>query len=498
MSERRRKVVIVGAGPAGLTAAAELLATGYEVVVLEQDEHYVGGISRTVQYKGFRFDIGGHRFFSQNPEITAWWRNRLPSEFLSVRRQSRIFYREKLYDYPLRPANALGNLGWITSAACVFSYLCSQLAPIKPEKSFEDWVCNRFGRRLYQIFFKTYTEKVWGMPCAEISSDWASQRIKGLSLKTAIFEAIRGPRQAGATTKTLIDRFEYPRLGPGMMWEKTRDDFVQGGGVVRMGKQVVEICHNGKRIASVRTRDSKGELEDWSGDDFIFSMPLRDCVLNLRPRFPEAVESAARSLKYRDFICVALMVTGENLFPDNWIYIHDPGVRVGRVQNFNNWSSEMVPRAGVTCLGLEYFCASGDPLWNLADSELIALGKTEVGKLGLVSPEDVVDGCVVRMEKAYPVYDAHYRSHVATIRDALSQLSNLQAVGRNGMHKYNNQDHSMMTGLLAARNLMGAQRDPWCVNTDAAYLEASEEKETGRLVPRSLVDKCSSKSKIPS
>ena len=489
MSEQRRKVVIVGAGPAGLTAAAELLGTGHEVLVLEQDERYVGGLARTVQYKGFRFDIGGHRFFSQNPEITAWWRNRLPSDFLSVKRQSRIFYKKKLYDYPLRVGNALGNLGLIESAACVASYVMSQLTPIKPEKSFEDWVCNRFGRRLFRIFFKTYTEKVWGMPCSEISSDWASQRIKGLSLKAAILDALRGQRRNGAVIKTLIDRFDYPRLGPGMMWEKTRDDLVQGGVGVKMGKKVAEICHDGKGVWAVRTRNNEGDLEEWPGDDFIFSMPLRDCVLNLRPRLPEDVESAARSLKYRDFICVALVVKGENLFPDNWVYIHDPEVRVGRVQNFNNWSPELVPQAGVTCLGLEYFCTIGDPLWNLADGELVELGKSEARKIGLISSEAVVDSCVVRMEKAYPVYDAHYRTHVATIRAALAAFPNLQAVGRNGMHKYNNQDHSMMTGLVAARNLSGSRNDPWRVNTDAAYLEASEWKGAERMVPQSLKEK---------
>jgi protoporphyrinogen oxidase len=489
VNEQRKRVIIVGAGPAGLTAAAELIGTRYSVLLLEQDERYVGGISRTVEYGGYRFDIGGHRFFSQNPEITKWWRERLPLDFLSVKRQSRIFYRNKFYDYPLRPANALGNLGVFTSLSCLLSYLSSQIAPIKPEKTFEDWVSNRFGRKMFRIFFKTYTEKVWGMPCSSISADWASQRIKGLSLKAAIFGSTFGQRGQGAVIKTLIDRFEYPRLGPGMMWEKTRDDLLGAGVDIKMGKRVVGISHEGGCVRSVRTVDPRGRTEDWHGDDFIFSMPLSECVLNMSPSLDKGVEAAAAALKYRDFICVVLIVAGDDLFGDNWIYIHDPGVRLGRIQNFNNWSQEMVPRKDVTCLGLEYFCAVGDTLWKSSDDDLAQLAKFELQKIGLIPGLTVVDSRVVRMEKAYPVYDADYQNNVSTIRSALSGLSNLQMIGRNGMHKYNNQDHSMMTGIVAARNLTGSKLDPWLVNTDASYQEAdipSGLPKTERLVPRPL------------
>lgn len=482
-----RRVVIVGAGPAGLAAATELLEREFAVTILEQDERYVGGIARTVRYNGFRFDIGGHRFFTKNHEIEQWWHDRLPGDFLAVNRQTRILYRRRLFDYPLRPGNALRNLGLLTSAACVLSYARSRLFPIRPELTFEDWVCNRFGRRLFNIFFKTYTEKVWGMKCREISADWAAQRIRGLSLTDAILNAFRGQKRGQPVIKTLIDQFQYPRLGSGMLWEKTRDDLVRSGAQVLMGKKVEQIHHSGERVLQVQTVTRTGERETWSADDFIFSMPLRDCALGLRPRISTAVEAAARGLRYRDFLIVALIVKGEQLFPDNWIYVHDPGVRVGRVDNFNNWSPDMVPQPGMTCLGLEYFCNADEPLWKAADEDLIALAKSEAGKIDLIDPGSVVDGCVVRMEKAYPVYDTTYQTHVATIRAALSGLKNIQMVGRNGMHKYNNQDHAMLTGIVAARNLKGIPCDPWRVNSDAEYLEAGQVDDAGRLVPQAAV-----------
>jgi protoporphyrinogen oxidase len=478
------RVLCVGAGPAGLTASAELLASERQVTVLEKDAKYVGGISRTVQYKGFRFDIGGHRFFSKNAEIMQWWQNRLPQDFLTVKRRSRILYRQKWFDYPLRPANALVNLGLATSAVCVLSYLWRRLFAIRPERNFADWVTNRFGRKLFNIFFKTYTEKVWGMPCEEISADWASQRIKGLSLLRAIWDSFgAGPRQ-GAVIKTLIDTFQYPRLGPGMMWEKTRDDIVRAGGTVHMGRDVEEIHHKDGRVQSVRTRDVNGLLEEWIADQFIVSMPLRETILKLRPEASAEAVAAAGALRYRDFITVALIVEGENLFSDNWIYIHDPEVKVARVQNFNNWSREMVPQTGITCLSLEYFCSVGDGMWEMTDDILIELAKTEAVRIGLIPAGTVRDACVVRMEKAYPVYDSGYQARVAVLRRELDQLDNLQVIGRNGMHKYNNQDHSMMTGMLAARNLREEQFDLWRVNTDAEYQENGEVSETCRLTPK--------------
>ncbi len=465
--------IVVGAGPAGLTAAAELIEHGQSVAVLEKDPQYVGGIARTVEYKGYRFDIGGHRFFSKSGEITDWWKRRLGNQFISVRRMSRIFYRGTYFDYPLKAANALLGLGVWTSFLCGLSYLKARLFPIRPERSFQDWVTNRFGAKLFNIFFKTYTEKVWGMSCTELSADWAAQRIKGLDLLKAVLNALwpRKPNK-GEVIKTLIDTFEYPRLGPGMMWEKTRDDIRRLGGEVAMGEDAVRIERNGATVTSVITRDASGREKEWPGHNFIVSMPLQECVLAIHPPLPEEARAAAERLKYRDFLTVALILDRTDLFPDNWIYIHDPSVQLGRIQNFNNWSMDLVGQPGTTCLGLEYFCFKSDPLWNMSDAELIDLGKKELIQLGLARAGDVLDGCVVRMEKAYPVYGPSYQNDLEIIRRHLSAITNLQPVGRNGMHKYNNQDHSMMTALLASRNLLdGAHYNLWNVNTDAEYHE---------------------------
>jgi protoporphyrinogen oxidase len=481
------RVVIVGAGPAGLSAAVDLAEAGRSVVVLEKDSRYVGGIARTVEYKGYRFDIGGHRFFSKSDEVTARWKQRLGSEFISVRRGSRIFYNAKFFDYPLKAANALFGLGIFTSIACVLSYVKAQIFPIKPEKSFADWVTNRFGKKLFSIFFRTYTEKVWGMPCEQISADWAAQRIKGLSLLNAIWHALIPQKQksGGEVVKTLIDTFEYPKFGPGQMWDKHVEDIAAAGSKVVMSEEVVSINTVTDRVISVTTRNASGQETDWPGDDFIVSMPLQQTALAFNPPLPPEAQAAAKRLQYRDFLTVALMVKKKDLFPDNWIYVHDPSVKLGRIQNFNNWSPHLVPDANTTCLGLEYFCFEGDGLWSMRDEDLIALGKRELAQLGLVKPEDVFDGAVVRMEKAYPVYGPGYQDDVNIIRQALSRFPNIQPVGRNGMHKYNNQDHSMMTAILAARNLQGGAFDLWKVNTDAEYHEEAK-ADAGRKVPQPL------------
>lgn len=490
MSSKRVELLVVGAGPAGLTAAYEAQKAGIQTLVVEKDARYVGGISRTVEYRGYRFDIGGHRFFSKSNEITQWWKERLPDDFISVRRMSRIFYRQKYFDYPLKPWNALSGLGIFTSIACVVSYAWARLFPIKPEKSFADWVTNRFGKRLFSIFFKTYTEKVWGIPTTELSADWAAQRIKGLSLSKAIVNAFRGKQKGSgnAVIKTLIDTFEYPRLGPGQMWEKTASDFQKLGGELWMGARVARLLHEDGSVVAVEVEQG-GKVERVAAENFVVSMPLRETVLAMHPPLPESVLSAARKLAYRDFLTVALVVEGENPFPDNWIYIHDPAVKLGRIQNFKNWSEALIGRAGTTCLGLEYFCFEGDGLWSMSDADLIALGKKELAQLGLARPEQIVDGSVVRIEKAYPVYDPGYQERVSVIRAALEKhASNLQPVGRNGMHKYNNQDHSMMTAILAARNLKGSQYNLWNVNSDAEYHEEvrNQEDKSGRLTPTRL------------
>ncbi len=490
------RAVVVGAGPAGLTSAAELIENGVPVLVLDKDAHYVGGIARTVEYNGYRFDIGGHRFFSKSNEITQWWKRRLGDQFISVRRMSRIFYNGVYFDYPLKPANALFGLGVWTSFLCGLSYVKSRIFPITPEKSFQDWVSNRFGKKLFNIFFKTYTEKVWGMPCSEISADWAAQRIKGLSLLSAVMNALF-PRKKGTPgakqgeiIKTLIDTFEYPKLGPGMMWEKTRDDIQKLGGEIHMSQEVTRINRVGDKVVSVTSRDPQGVETDWAGEHFIVSLPLRDCVLAFDPPLPDAAVAAAKRLTYRDFLTVALMIKRTELFPDNWIYVHDPGVKLGRIQNFNNWSMDLVADKSTTCLGLEYFCFEGDDLWEMSEADLIALGKRELVQLGLARSDDFLDGCVVRMEKSYPVYGPGYNDDVRIIREELTQFKNIQPVGRNGMHKYNNQDHSMMTAILAAKNITGdRQYNIWQVNTDAEYHEEGSTDapdKTGRLVPEKI------------
>ena len=479
-----RRLVIVGAGPAGLTAGFNAVGAGWDVTVLEKDPEYVGGISRTVRHEGYRFDIGGHRFFSKSAEVTRWWHERLPDDFIQVRRMSRIYYRGKFFDYPLKPWNALSNLGFFTSVACVLSYLKARLFPTRPENSLEDWVSNRFGRRLFNIFFKTYTEKVWGIPTSQLSADWAAQRIQGLSLSKAVINAFKGkPKEGGAVIKTLIDTFSYPRLGPGQMWEKTAADIQAKGGRISMGTKVTKIRHSGGRVTSIEA-SSGGTFLSFEADQFIVSMPLQETVLAFDPPLSAAAVASARSLRYRDFLTIALVVDGANPFPDNWIYIHEPDVKMGRIQNFKNWSEAMIAKPGTTCLGLEYFCFEGDGLWSAPDSELIELGKKELLQLGLVEPGRVSGGAVVRVEKAYPVYDPGYQQNLDVIRCELGQFSNFHVVGRNGMHKYNNQDHSMMTAILAVRNLEGGKFDLWKVNSDAEYHEeAKGEDRSGRLMP---------------
>jgi len=466
------KVVIIGGGPAGLTAAYELSKKGVESVVFEKDQA-VGGISKTVNYKDYHFDLGGHRFFTKVKKVDEMWRDVLRDDFLERKRLSRIYYNKKFFYYPLRPMNALLGLGVWNSFLIFTSYLYAHAFPSKEEETFDQWVSNRFGERLYRTFFKTYTEKVWGISCREIRAEWAAQRIKGLSLISALRNAImssQGREGKQAVIKTLIDRFDYPKYGPGMMWQTVADMVQKKGSKVLTGADVEGILWDKERVNAVEI-SVDGRTERVRGDAFISSMPMRELIQKLRPRVPEAVLRAADKLNYRDFLTVALIVNKRDVFPDNWIYIHDPGVKLGRIQNFKNWSPYMVPDSEKTCLGLEYFCFEGDELWSMSDQELIELGKREVEELGLVEARDVVDGKVVRMPKAYPVYDSNYQESLRIIRQFLDQIGNLQIVGRNGMHKYNNQDHSMLTAMLAVENLSGAKHNLWEVNEEQEYLE---------------------------
>ncbi len=475
------RTVIIGAGPAGLTAAWELGRLGRSAIVLEKSAT-VGGLSRTVCHNGYRFDIGGHRFFTKIPEVRSLWREWLGDDLLERPRMSRIYYRGRYFDYPLRPVDALINLGPVEAGRIALSYLRARLAPQREERNFEEWVVHRFGRRLYEIFFRSYTEKVWGLPCTEIGAEWAAQRIKDLDLLAAVRSALFGGRAAGRVITTLIDRFSYPRMGPGMMWEACRDRLRDLGIETVTGAEVRTICHRDGRVEGVVVGrgDGRKELE---GADFISSMPIRDLVAVLDPPPPAEVLEAAARLRYRDFLTVVLIIDREQVFPDNWIYVHAPEVRVGRVQNFKNWSPEMVPDPGTTSLGLEYFVQEGDELWRRPDAELRDLGARELEELGLISAEEVIDHAVVRARKAYPVYDTAYAEALAIIRGYLDGLENLQLIGRNGQHRYNNQDHSMVTGLRAAHNLAGAGHDIWAVNVDQAYLEEGAAAAGERLVP---------------
>lgn len=474
--------IVIGAGPAGLTSAYELSKLGIGSTILEADEQ-VGGLSRTVNYKGYRFDIGGHRFFSKVPLINELWREMLSEDFLLRPRLSRIHYRGHFFDYPLKAANALAGLGPVEALLVMLSYSKAKLLPHAEETNLEQWVSNRFGQRLYEIFFKTYTEKVWGIPCAEISADWAAQRIKNLSLKEAVRSALFGGGKSadGEIITTLIEQFHYPRLGPGMMWDCCKDLLASQGNETVHGVKIDKIRHRKGRVESVIGHKSNGERVEFDGDQFISSMPLRRLIQSLDPLPPDQVLEAANSLRYRDYLTVVLMAKREHVFPDNWIYIHSPEVKMGRIQNYKNWSPEMVPDQSRSSLGLEYFLWQQDDEWTWSNDRLIDLGIKECAQIGLIQPDEVEDGTVVRMKKAYPVYDQDYQNRVDIIRNYLETLPNLQTIGRNGLHRYNNQDHSMLTGVYAARNVVGEKNDVWAVNTEQDYHEEVRDKETSRV-----------------
>lgn len=482
-------VVVVGAGPAGLTAAYALSQRGATSVVLEADT-VVGGIARTVEREGWRFDIGGHRFFTKVSRIEALWGEILePEHWLHRDRLSRIQYKGKYYTYPFELSNVLRNLGPVEALACVGSFFWARVRPPQNQDSFEGWVSARFGRRLYSMFFETYTQKVWGIHPSLIQADWAAQRIKNLTLFQAFVEALPGRAKRKKVITTLIDAFDYPKYGPGMLWERCAEKVEAAGGSVVLGASVrtIELTGPAEGV-KVTTRDGEGRESVVEGRHLISSMPLGELALSLVPQCPPEVAAAAHGLRHRDFLTVALVIDEESCFPDNWIYIHSPEVRVGRIQNFGAWSPFLV-QPGATCLGLEYFVNEGDDLWSSSDDDLVALARTELAALGF--DFTVRSGYVVRMPKAYPVYDHEYRENVQVIADWLEQAApQVHPVGRNGMHKYNNQDHSMLTALLAVENICdGQQHDVWSVNVEEEYLEGAPggagyaTGETGRDAP---------------
>jgi protoporphyrinogen oxidase len=463
-------VFVIGAGPAGLTSSYLLTKRGISTTVIEADPVYVGGISRTANYKDFLFDIGGHRFFSKSKEVVDLWKEILPQDFIERPRLSRIYYDGKYYSYLLKAFEALGNLGIVESGLCVLSFMYKQAFPHEKPVTFHEWVANQFGERLFSIFFKTYTEKVWGMSCDEISADWAAQRIKGLDLWSAMANALRNsvlPKSGkpalnpdGTVIKTLIESFQYPRKGPGMMWDAAAAKTRAQGGAIHMGTSLTSLAYDAdKKLWTITATTTEGEVKTFTANQVISSAPIRELV-HAFVKTPACVVNADK-LRYRDFLTVALVVEKPDLFPDNWIYIHEPSVKVGRIQNFRSWSPEMIPNETQSCLGLEYFCFEGDGLWTSTDEGLIALAKKELAQIGLASEAEVMDGCVVRQKKAYPVYDDAYKTHVDAIRTELATTyPTLHLVGRNGMHKYNNQDHAMMTAMLTVENIAAGEIDP--------------------------------------
>ncbi|MFN9623331.1 MAG: NAD(P)/FAD-dependent oxidoreductase [Cyanobacteriota bacterium] len=481
------KIAIIGAGPAGLTAAYVLAKAGFRPEIWEADPLYVGGISRTVVYKGFRFDIGGHRFFSKSSEIEDLWSEILPSDMIVRERLSRILYQKKFYQYPLEASEVISNLGKSEALLCIASYLRQKLRRSNNIQNLEDWVTHRFGHRLYRTFFKTYTEKVWGTSCRNISADWAAQRIKGLSLSRAawasLFSTTSPPTASSSTNrqdviKTLITSFRYPRLGPGMMWEAAATKIQDLGGILHMDANVTALHHDQKTKSwslSVKMGQESFVQRPGPYHHVISSAPLRSVITAVQPALPASLQDAAASLRYRDFILVALILRSAHAFPDQWLYIHDTDLLVGRIQNFGNWSPDLVPDPNLTCYGMEYFCTVDDDLWSLKSEDLIQFAIKELEMLQLARSSDVLDGCVVKQPKAYPVYDNAYGQTVENLRKGLAEhCPGLHQVGRNGMHRYNNQDHSMMTGMLMAKNIISGDfnYDPWLVNQDAEYIES--------------------------
>jgi protoporphyrinogen oxidase len=466
------QAIVIGGGPAGLTAAYELSKLGIGSTVLEADRQ-VGGLSRTVNYGGYRFDIGGHRFFTKVPLINDLWNEILGEDFMLRSRLSRVHYRGHFFDYPLKATNALAGLGPIEAFLVSLSFAKAKMFPHAEETNLEQWVSNRFGHRLYEIFFKTYTEKVWGIPCTEISADWAAQRIKNLSLPEAVRNALFNTAKSknGEIITSLIDQFNYPRLGPGMMWERCEELLTAGGNPTVRGVKIEKIRHRHGRVECAYGRTPDGQTVEFGGEHFISTMPLRSLIRALSPAAPDEVVEAANALRYRDYLTVVLIAKREKVFPDNWIYIHSPEVKMGRIQNYKNWSPHMVPDPARTSLGLEYFLWDKDDEWTWSRDRLVELGIKECSQIGIIERDEVEDGTVVRMKKAYPVYDQYYQDSLATIRRYLETFENLQTVGRNGLHRYNNQDHSMLTAVYAARNVVGARHDVWSVNTEMEYHE---------------------------
>jgi protoporphyrinogen oxidase len=463
---------VIGAGAAGLTSGEVLARRVVRGAVFEADVQ-VGGIARTVERDGYRFDLGGHRFFTKLAPVQRLWEETLGDELLTRPRLSRIRYGGRYLSYPLRLEEVIDHLGLVESARCGLSALAARIRGGATPQTFEEWVTRRFGKRLYDTFFRSYTEKVWGIPGSEIQSEWAAQRIKNLSLWRAVLTAV-GIGRTHVTS--LIEEFRYPRLGPGQMWEAFAERVEAGGIPIVLEHRCVRIEHEDGVVSRIVFETPVGELEH-EVDGVLSSMPLSELVLALEPAPPAEVAAAARRLRYRDLCLVGLVTDDAEPFPDNWIYLHDPGVRAGRVQNFGAWSEGMT-QPGRTSLGVEYFCFRGDDVWELDEEAAVELATRELASIGLLDPAAVVGGVRIHVPRAYPMYDSGYGEAVEVLRDYVAGFENLVTFGRNGLHRYNNQDHSMWTAVLASLNLLdGADYDVWSVNSEAEYLEEGEAVE---------------------
>lgn len=528
----KKLAIIAGAGPAGLTAAYELLQRTDIIPVIYEKSNDIGGISKTVNYKGNRIDIGGHRFFSKSDRVMDWWLHILPMEdthedavriqyqnktrvvdthqfdtakdnnqdkIMLVRsRLSRIYFLKQFFSYPVTlSVETLRGLGLVRTIKIFFSYMAAQISPRKQEQSLEDFFINRFGKELYHTFFKDYTEKVWGIACDKISADWGAQRIKGLSIIKAIQHAVKQQTKKKARTEdaigqketetSLIERFLYPKHGPGQMWEEVAKLVEQKGGQIRMDHEIVHLTTEGNNVVSARIRDCKTGIETEQPCDYFFStMPMKQLLTHMQPAAPEHIQSIAKGLLYRDFITVGLLMnklkirrdktqpaSKDNTVRDNWIYIQEREVKVGRLQIFNNWSPFMVADPDKVWIGMEYFCNEGDPLWNMEDGALKQFGIDELSQIEIINKEDVLDSTVLRMEKAYPAYFGTY-DQFDELKEYTNKFENLFLVGRNGMHKYNNSDHSMLTAMTAVDNIIAGKKDKkniWEINTEMDYHE---------------------------
>lgn len=527
----KKIAIIAGAGPAGLTAAYELLQRTDIIPIVIEKTNDIGGISKTVNFKGNRIDIGGHRFFSKSDRVMEWWLNILPIEpgtetsfdihyqnkkktiqiqsqqntdadkiMLVRKRLSRIYFLKKFFSYPVTLSlDTLRNLGFRRTVKIGLSYMKAKLFPIKEEKSLEDFFINRFGKELYLTFFKDYTEKVWGQACREISPDWGAQRVKGLSISKAIAHALKdltkkkdNSIRQKETETSLIERFLYPKYGPGQMWETVADMIKQMGGQIILNAEVQQINLEGNKIRSIVVHYlQEGKQETLNCEYFFSTMPIRQLIGSIRPLPPENITKVAQGLLYRDFITVGILLkklkirenpnmpeSARNLIKDNWVYIQERDVKVGRLQIFNNWSPFMVADPDTVWLGLEYFCNEGDPIWSMQDEDLINLGISELSHIGIIRQEDVLDATVLRMEKAYPAYFGSY-NQFDIIRNYTDTIENLYLIGRNGMHKYNNSDHSMLTAMTAVDNIVQGRMDKsniWQINTEMDYHEEKKEQ----------------------